>query len=519
MNEVLRSTSVAKTIPKITPSSGIAEIDLRKYVTDPRVSSIFSALHTSANQTRKGFQAEIKRLENFYLIDTIIGSVIDDALSPELSTGEILELYSENQKLNDILKEFQKDFDLDNIVQEFLSEMLLETGEYYLRPKVEKGKGIVSIFDDVDSNEILSFYQNGFPIKFMKTIDGKATLVDPSTYAHFILNSRKIKVQVSKEVRLSDKIPDEVKSMYSHCRIGRPLLYGVLSKIKELEILEKLVPGIKLANLTAGSIVGVEVPPATAPKDAFDIARKYEELFNMKTSVNQATGEMTAADILAVAGRIKAIPTFGGKGNVTSIDAKSDSNTSDIQSSISDTREVICSSIAFPAGLIYGGMSKGDILKQNSRYLRKIKSVRSTIANGLIQLALIHVSNLDIQFDVTFQDITVRFKNESVNIDELEKLEYMDASVGFMKGTIDLVAQLSEAGLGDCIDKDKLKDWISDKLIFISTDRKADPDSRLPKTGKELEKTANKEKADAEAKKLADQQAGQDNQDNQDQQA
>jgi hypothetical protein len=465
-------------------SEGMKSVDFKKYGNDPKLNSILQTLFTNVGKTRKEFLEQIKTVENFYLVETIINSIIDEAITPDISSGDIFNIRSENQKINDILEEFQVNFDLDSIVQDFLPEMLLRYGEYYLRPVVEKGKGIVEIFDDVDPNEMISLYKSGFPYQFLRITspetdtEGRSRMyvTPPYHYAHFILNGRKLRTKV--DARFVRDLPENIKSIPNHVRIGRPLLYGVISKIRELEVLEKLVPGTRLASITNGSIVGVEVPPATDPKSAFDIAKRYEELFNLKTAINAETGDMSAADILNVAGRIKVIPTFGGKGNINPVDSGATNSVVDLQQSVVDTREVICSSIGFPSGLIYNGMSRGEMLKQNARYLKKIKSIQDSIIKGITQLCLIHITNLDETIEVSHQDIIVEFNNESVNLDELEKLEYLDARISFIKSTIDFIGQLEALGMSDIVDRAVLRDWLSDKIEFLKTDNHQSPDGK-----------------------------------------
>lgn len=443
--------------------------------------NLLSRLMASSNQGIEQYVQSMLELENFYLVESIISSIIDDSLSPEVSSGEIVRITSKNVRANSLLKELQDNLDLDNIVLSFIRDMLVFRGEYFLRLVTTPGKGIVDIVDDVIPGSVLAFYQNGFPAKFAKmtTRKGVSTRIetfDPASYAHFYYGTRKLR-------NAEDLIRNnsELYSLVSKVRCGRPIFYGVLDKLRELVVLEKLIPGTKISNLVSGSLVSIEVPPATSPKDAFEISRKYEELFNQKVSFDQKTGEMSAAQILATAGRVKVIPTFGSKGNLSAVDAKNTSDVSDIQQSINDIREVICSSLAFPTGLLYGGASRGDLIKQNARYIKRIKAIQTSIASGLMQIAITHLINHDDCPAITPADITISFRSSAINIDELERLEFMDATIGYISNAAQLITTLNDAGMS-IVDKNKFASWVGSKLEFVSYDIPVEDSEAIGKT-------------------------------------
>ena len=61
-----------------------------------------------------------------------------------------------------------------------------------------------------------------------------------------------------------------------------------------------------------------------------------------------------------------------------------------------------------------------------SRYVRKLKAIQYAISQGIIQLSINHLVNCGFN-NVSPSNISVKFKNELINIDELEKLEFSDA--------------------------------------------------------------------------------------------
>lgn len=474
-------------------ASNIKSVNIEDASQNLRLSSYVSAIFTRVHKDRVEYRREFDAVKNFYIIDTILCNMSEDALTPDISTGDILSVHSKDTRIQNELASFQKKFNLDNIINDITYD-LLGYGEYSLRLDIKEGEGIVEIIDDIDQNTILAFYKEGFPFRYLRRLNDKLILSSPHKYANFILSARKIRIEALSELgvygaKLSS-IPPEIEALPKFVRVGRPLLYGTLSKIKELMLLEQLVPAIKLAQLTNGSIVSIEVPPTTSPKDAFDIARKYEQLFNKKLGVDKTTSGIGVSDILAVAGRVKVIPTFGNKGQAQTVDVGVDANTSDIQNSITDSREVICTSAGIPSELLFGGASRSEMLKKYARYLRKIKAIQQAIAKGVLQICLSHLNNLKGMPTVAPSDIEISFKNETVNIDELEKLEYYDATLSMIKNTVDFVQSVDQGETtAGAIDSEDFKKWINAKLEFIKFSNLNKEDKAQPPKPKPIKPT------------------------------
>lgn len=440
----------------------------------PKVAAAMAAAFTAVVNDRLKYFREYEKMRGYYLVDALISNISEDALTPDITTNDILQLSSENPKIKSALEKFQTKFDIDSIVSDITPD-LLENGEYPLKITIKKGEGITEISDTLNHADVLAFYDQGYPTKFLVKRDKNLELWEPTQLVHFIINRRKIRISRDSTIdNLNNNFSsDVVKSIPAYVRVGRPLFYGVLSKIKELQLLEALVPGLKLNAITQGSIATIDVPPSTDPKQAFEIAREYENLFNKKIALNQESGQLTATDILTVAGRTKVIPTFGNKGGLQNTDLRNNSDVSDITNSIRDIRDVICTSVGFPAELLFGGSSKSEMLKKYARYFRKVKNIQQSISTGLVQLALAHLNNLDEFKGSTIQprDIQVQFLNELVNIDELEKLEYQDTLLSMLKNTIEFTQNLSESPeLNDLVRSGGLKNFISRYVDFINYD-------------------------------------------------
>lgn len=488
----------AGSIMKAQPAKRLADVSTTVSKSDNRpskvndhiVSSALATMFTTAVSSKAEYEQQFSIIENFYIVESLLSTVVDDALTPDITTGEIVRITSPDPIIDAELKKLQLKFDFDNLVLD-LTPGLLAHGDYSLSLNVERGKGITKIKDNLETNSVVAFYNEGLPEKFIVKNADSISIKNPVEIAHFILSGRKIRVPTLSETdiervreRSGSALADALLALPTYARVGRPLLMGVLSKIKELQLLESLIPAVKLAELSQGSMVSIDVPASADPKAAFDIAREYENIFNSKVGINNQVGMITVSDIMSTAGRIKVVPSYQGKGSMQSVDVKNSSNTSEIFNTIRDTRDVICTSIGFPTELLFGGANRLEIVKKYTRYVRKIKSIQSTISAGLTQICMAHLRNTDRTSYATVKDIDIYFLNEIVNIDELEKLEFNDSKLTLVSNILGFIERLADSpGFEDMArdSKEEVRKYIDSVIDWIKNNdpEDGDPDDIL----------------------------------------
>jgi len=461
--------------PRVSPLSPEEShgVNIRDYVgTDMEVASALTAIYTRAVSTRREFLVEFDRIKPFYLIQALLNALVEDSLTPDVTTGEILQITSQNEKINQELRALQETFNFDQIVNDIVMD-LLSYGEYTLRLRTEKGSGVVDIMDDIDQSRIVCFYSQGYPYRFIRQTDRDIEVFPAYKFAHFCYGRHKLRVKVENEFIEVGNYVDEYGFPYpAYARVGRPLFYGVLSKMKELMVLEQLIPASKLNQLLTGSLVGLQIPASMSPDEGFKAARRYEQLLNRHRGVDRTTGELSIVDIIGVAGKIRVLPQFGDKGQLQNInDVKENRTIDDLLSTIRDIREMICSSLGFPLEVLFGseGGPKAEFLKRYSRYLRKLKDVQFCIAQGIMQICLAHLTNRGIA-NVKLDDIQVIFRNELIAIDELEKLEFADALVAMINNIHTFVDTLSQGEFGKFIDENAYQMYLYKAFNILGRD-------------------------------------------------
>ena len=445
---------------------------------DVTVNAALVSMYTEATTTRRAFLIEMDKIKPFYLVQALLKAMIEDALTPDITTGEIVQLTSQKKEVNAELKTLQKMFNLDQQVNDIVKD-LISYGEYSLRLISESGKGLCSIVDDVDQSRIVAFYDQGFPYRFIRQTVRDLEVYPAYAYAHFVAGWHRLRIGMKDEFLSSyddEDIGDYVDEWGfpypAYSRVGEPLLYGVLAKMKELIILEQLIPAGQLNRILTGSLISLQLPANYSPDEAFEAARRYENVLNQKVGLDRSTGDITVTDILSTAGKMRVLPQFGERGQLGNInDIKELRTLDDLLQSVQDVRGVICGSLGFPPEIFFGGREAGpkaDFLKRYARYVRKLRSLQSAIAHGLKQIALVHLINRGIP--ARPEDVQVVFRNELVNLDELEKLEYHDAAVQMLVNIDAFVTTVLQGPAANVIDLEGYHRFLYQSFNAIGTD-------------------------------------------------
>ena len=438
------------------------------------VINTLSTLYSKITKSRKDYVEQHQSVSGFYLVEALFGAVAEDALIPEVTTGEILQLSSKNKTIAKALDELQENVPIDQMVNDLIDELLC-FGEYGLRLEIESGKGVVAVHDDVDQSTLVGMYSKGYPEMYLWTnpLSGMLEILPPWGVAHFVLGKRRLRVDVQEQIiqalQNMNGSSDVWDQLPKHTRVGRPLLYGTIGKIAELQILEALIPAQKISRLTAGSIVPIQVPNTQNVEDTFNLCQKYEDVLNRKLAVDRDTDKLTVPQIMAQAGEIKVIPVIDGKGSLDRTDIRGTQEAEDLLRAVDDSRNAICSSIGFPTEVLFGGDTTGrtEVLKRYARYVRNLKMVQSSIVQGVLQIAMAHLSNKDI--DYKKEDIDISFNNTLVDVDQLEALEHTDAALGVVSSVNDFLSNLA-ANSPEAVNPEHYRKWLSGVVNMLVND-------------------------------------------------
>lgn len=460
----------------------------------------YTSIYQKISSARQKIIQDVDELaETFYLVNVIVGQIVEDALSPEIGTGNIFSIkYPKDQKIEKILQKLEKDLNLDELAINIMPDVI-KYGEYTLETKIDepeefedelnppfdattakkrvarKSRGLLAVRDVVEQGTVVSITQDTETTGYLALTIDKRQIVKraPNRYVKFILGGsrKRIKLEdfVPQMMSSNKKVQEILKTLPRFVRIGQSLIHPFIAKFKELELLEKLVPATKLSKLSNVNLVGVQVPGKYDINSGFEVARRMENYINNKIGVDNRLGEITVESILSVAGRTKVLPLFGDKGSVERIDHNSD-EPDELLSSVKDTREVILDSIGVPYELIYksDSESKAETLKRYAKYLRKLKNVQRTVAEGMKDICKIHLEALGIT-DFDIDDIEIEFRNKLIEIDNLDRLEHADVTISFLNNITNFFNDISapEHPMSKAINLDAVASFIDRNLKTI----------------------------------------------------
>jgi hypothetical protein len=428
----------------------------------------YNTIYSRVVESRLKIIQAVDAVSNFYLVDVMIEQMTEDALSPEIGSNEILEIkYPSDPKIEKELQRLERRLNLDQKLLDITPDMI-RYGEYVLKSEIDTGtvsetpndlgkgevvskktkpKGLIALKDTVEQGMVVALTQDGEQAGYLG-IDERGAIIrfENADFVKFTFGGARVRVRLEDQIpwAKSENIKKFLETLPRYVRVGRSVLYKFIPKIKELELLEKLVPATKLSKLSNVNIVGMNVPEQYDVDKGLAAAKRVENLINNKVGIDSQLKEITVESIVAIAGRTKVVPTFGDKGQLQKLDYKID-EADDMASSADELRKLICDSIGVPYELIYksdGDANKGEILKRYARYLRRLKNIQRSLAEGVKQICSIHLANSGIDFKE--DEIIVEFKNKLIEIDNLDKLEHADVTISFLTNIDEFFRKMAE---------------------------------------------------------------------------
>jgi len=406
----------------------------------------------------------VEAYKDTFFHQMIVNLLVDDALSMDPVTGDVVEITTVNESLKPIVEGLQERIDLDAFISSIVEDVV-SYGDYVVRV-VNDGRKVVALEDDIDQKKVIVVYKAGRPVclvdysEVSKNSDN--AMMNYVEFLHFSVNPRKIRL------KLPDKVYEQVakEGFTEYVRLGKPLFWGLWDLLNSLYILMVFYPIFCVQKLNATTVIGVKVPQETSVQRAWDIARKYQELLNVYTTVDDR-GRVALVDIIDTVGKYKVVPVWGDeRGFMQLADPKlEESFALDI---VEELKVTLCAALGVPYNFLFGsreGMSKLDTLKSFSRYVKKVASIQRAIREGLYQLVRIEAKLQGIG-DIPVEDIDVRFRNALISTEHLDKLEFVTGMIETVRGTVESVNDIAGV-LEGTVDKEKVIDFLNDYFGLV----------------------------------------------------
>jgi len=406
----------------------------------------------------------VEAYKDTFFHQMIVNLLVDDALSVDPVTGDVVEITTVNESLKPIVEGLQERIDLDAFISSIVEDVVAY-GDYVVRV-VNDGRKVVALEDDIDQKKVIVVYKAGRPVCLVDysevTKNSDKAMLNYIEFLHFSVNPRKIRL------KLPDKVYEQVakEGFTEYVRLGKPLFWGLWDLLNSLYILMVFYPIFCVQKLNATTVIGVRVPQETSVQRAWDIARKYQELLNVYTTVDDR-GRVALVDVIDTVGKYKVVPVWGDeKGFMQLADPKlEESFALDI---VEELKVTLCAALGVPYNFLFGsreGMTKLDTLKSFSRYVKKVASIQRAIREGLYQLVRIEAKLQGIG-DVPSEEIDVRFRNALISTEHLDKLEFVTGMIETVRGTVESVNEIASM-LEASVDKEKVVDFLNDYFGLV----------------------------------------------------
>lgn len=452
-----------------------------------------SAIYSRTSQHTTEQYKELQKVKNHYLVETIVDEIANEALSADVNTGNILKISSKKPTIKKELEYLNKKFQFDKLVKSIAPNLILY-GEYTLETQVQTEKKLKKPTPNMNENNanikrnvglfaLKDVMEPGRVIALANYLDVEKYLVSKeenfhkshfeireyADYVKFSVSPKRIDLledlKLGKEI-LKHKAIEEFQ-LPKYALMGRSMIYHILPKLKELEILEALVPASKLNQILKGTLFGMQLPSGYDPEKAMEASKKVEGILNDKTGRDPNTGELSIQNIMNSTGKLRVLPVFGDKGQMMKLDTKAD-EPSEMLQSCEEVRRIILSSIGIPYEMLYGGeIQKTELLRKYARYTRKLKALQSALIEGIKTIISIHLININLPFKES--DIEVEFANKLIDISILDKLEFMDTGVQMVSNIVRFITENADerSVVRDNIDIEALVSFLENFLNSV----------------------------------------------------
>ncbi|MCI4409114.1 MAG: hypothetical protein JHC26_08490 [Thermofilum sp.] len=418
-------------------------------------------------QDKQKMMEVVEAYKDTFFHQMIVNLLVDDALSVDPVSGDVVALSTVNEYLKPVVDGLQERIDLDAFISSIIEDVVAY-GDYIVRV-VHDGKRVVALEDDIDQKKAVVVYKAGKPVCLIDhselTKNSDSGMLDYTEFVHFSVNPRKIRLKLPENIYArTDSI-----EFTEYVRVGKPLFWGLWDLLNSLYILMVFYPVFCVQKLNASTVVGIKVPAETSMQRAWEVARKYQELLNVYTTVDER-GRVALVDVIDTVGKYKVVPVWGDeKGFIQLNEPRFDESYAlDI---VDELKVTLCASLGVPYSFLFGsreGATKLDTLKGFSRYVKKVASIQRAVREGLYQLVRIE-ARLQGFGDVAVEDIDVRFRNALISTEHLDKLEFVAGMIETVRGAVDAVNEIASA-LDGSVDKDKITEFLNEYLGLIGLD-------------------------------------------------
>lgn len=474
---------------------------------DADVSKVVRGIISTYDENIKAKEQMLNKSRSLYettAVQTIVDVSLDDGFNNFKEDKDFVITYEPDAEEvetvgENFVKEIQKEIDsfveksgIKDIIADIVPEIIRD-GEHALALRVEQGKGVTGINDDIDVKNMLPYYRgNRLSFVLEKTVtegtfsqQEKVRLYNPDNIIFFRLkhfNKKKLNLEtLNLTTEAKNKFKEATKlSIPKYIRVCLPLYYAALDDIDTLQAMEKLSIAQDFVNLLRSQVLGISVPQNTTAEDTKKALREYERHLNEVKQAVDTFKDMSLDDLISVSRERKLLPMFGdGKGTVSPLDLSNGGKVAESRESVANQKKQVALTTGFPTYYFTdteAPQDKATALKLYSRYTKKLSGLQVCVAEGTEEIIFNHLKAKS--KTVKRSNIKCKFK-ALTNGDILDDVDVMVATITGLADMYDALEKIAASENNQLvIDSDKLQevwDIYTSNLVNISGLLRKDP--------------------------------------------
>ena len=338
--------------------------------------------------------------------DVIIGSALnmyaDNAIQPDVESGKILQVVSEDKTLAGDLTSVINRLHLEDKLWNVAYNTAKYGNKFWKIILTESGKDIASVMEIDDPSSVMDLWKDGDPKYFAYNEDDETlmkndeyALYDRNSFVHFMIQSGKIndRIQLRDQEHINEVTGEPELITYKVVR-GESMIESCRAIYRVLKMLEDSLLAARIAKSEYTKIFNIETGNAN-PTDAKKMVDKVKRLFDSKMTMNTTDGQKSAVSYIQP--RAFMDPVFNsvndGKGaiSITTTGGEFEvSNIADIDyfnklkfSALHITPSMLAFEENIPGGLSGSG---NTMIQQDLRFALYVKKLVMAVESGIEDL-------------------------------------------------------------------------------------------------------------------------------------
>lgn len=350
-----------------------------------------SAYESNNNERAiSAYYAKLKEIERYELTDlseTIVALYKDYITNSIVLDNDPITIKDEDfKKHEEIVNRVFKELDLVNELFNNLPGFIY-FGSHSVNIKYEADKKRILKRDLVNPNSVISVFDNGKLVKNL-TLNHQGDVIEVPPYSVITFGS--------KELHLIDdyneKIYDDLVILRESQFLGsKPLYYGMINKVKEFLLKDKLISLLSIKDLIQPLVFLIGVEKTTSSEKATELAQNTERLINNYVDTSSIlTGTFTINELVnALISNVKVLPDFNSalQGMNTLDLSKLSDKVESMRAEQDATKEDILNTTGVPLDLFMGRASRWEALKTSERLNSKVNSYINVIKTSFQKAA------------------------------------------------------------------------------------------------------------------------------------